>query len=342
MLDHEIGQVSDGVRWINAKFMYYINQKKSDAFMGVTDKKFYNTLSSKFDDVLEKANLYSKDIEGQFHLVDLLSRTYTDEIVPSATQFDVYRTFLNKWRNAFNAFSTLKNNYLNIEKPINYAVRNIKTDSRLLEHAIYNIVNNAIKYSYLNSCIDIKITKNEEGAHIFIISNYGFFLDPKDLSIYERNVRLDTYKSTIIKDIVADDEISNRVVEGKGLGLYFSRLLVNTLGGSIEHSCEYISPYYVPLMRPFFERYKTSWLFRQVWQQLVEQIDMKDEMLPYESIQSEYARLKENNEYTKIVNEWRQYDLKNLGVYRLFDELKNSTYKINFIITIPSNTKEDL
>ncbi|GHU58419.1 hypothetical protein AGMMS49975_24990 [Clostridia bacterium] len=336
LMEHEIGQVSDGVQFITATFKGFIDEKIRKARSLHRKSEFYDNLEISFNELLEKTKLYCDDIEGQFHVVNLMMKVYMGEIVADPQKFDCYHEFLHRWRNCFTAGCRIKNNWIEINKTkTSDPVRQMYTDPNLLEHAVYNLVNNAIKYSYVNTRVYVKLERNVGGAgHVFTVTDYGVYVDDKNLAIFDKGVRgLDNTAMTVLPD--DNIEIGNRAIKGKGIGLYWAKRLVDILGGDIICKCEEISKFYVPLMKPFIDRYNTVELFRQVW----EQMNFGGNSLPYDVIWEEYDRLCRSSEYQSIVNDHRQDKLKNLGIYKIFDEMRTPTYKVTFTLAIPPYEK---
>jgi len=337
-LSHELGQVSDGMRWIIHDYVKSHREKRYEArnSQKMRNQDFYNTLESHYNHLLDETRMYIDDFEGQFQVVQLLAQLYLEDIVVKPDNFDVYRTFLNRWRRSFNKTCTLKNVHLHLDTPDQRdRVRFMYTDPQLLEHVLYNVINNAIKYSYLNTRIYVEPSRTDDDKNVLTIKNYGVPIG--DNSVYKKGVRGDNATRLISKaDIYEPGYVET---EGKGFGLYWANRIVSAVGGTIEHKCKNVSPYYVPLMKPFIERYDTLESYDKRWSALRSKfLDLKK--LPYNDIQDAYDKLVSSGEYKKIVTEWREDDLLNLGVYRLFDELRKPTYEVTFTITIPKYAVE--
>ncbi|WP_297437867.1 sensor histidine kinase KdpD [uncultured Clostridium sp.] len=95
---------------------------------------------------------------------------------------------------------------------------NIYYDKKWTEEAIYNIVDNAVKYSDEESIISIKVEKGDIFTCISI-ENQGIGIKIEDLNnIFKRFFRCE----------------SSRNIEGVGVGLYLSRDIVERQGGFIK------------------------------------------------------------------------------------------------------------
>ena len=96
--------------------------------------------------------------------------------------------------------------------------RRLKGYPILIYRALYNLLENAIKYSTNHSKIEIEI-KQDEGLWISI-KDHGIGIDPKELS-------------SIFKPFY---RCANEGIEGSGLGLYLVKMVVEMHKGSINIS----------------------------------------------------------------------------------------------------------
>tara|TARA_B100001741_G_scaffold23394_1_gene17281 strand:+ start:1529 stop:2890 length:1362 start_codon:yes stop_codon:yes gene_type:complete len=96
----------------------------------------------------------------------------------------------------------------------------IKQNHRLLEEAIFNILNNSIKYSNENSLITIDVINNKDNIEIKI-TDQGIGIDKKHLDrLFERFYRV--------------DESRSRDVGGTGLGLSIVKHIIKMHNGKIK------------------------------------------------------------------------------------------------------------
>ena len=111
------------------------------------------------------------------------------------------------------------------EKNINIKINcldtiSIKQNNRLLEEAIFNILNNSIKYSSENSLITIDVINNKDNIEIKI-TDQGVGIDKKHLDrLFERFYRV--------------DESRSRDVGGTGLGLSIVKHIIQMHNGKIK------------------------------------------------------------------------------------------------------------
>ena len=96
----------------------------------------------------------------------------------------------------------------------------IKQNHRLLQEAIFNILNNSIKYSSENSLITIDVINNKDNIEIKI-TDQGIGIDEKHLDrLFERFYRV--------------DESRSRDVGGTGLGLSIVKHIIQMHNGEIK------------------------------------------------------------------------------------------------------------
>ncbi len=96
-------------------------------------------------------------------------------------------------------------------------VPSVQADPLRLERILSNLLSNALKYSYENTLIQVKVTMEQESMRISV-RDRGPGIDPEDLPhIFER-----FYQTK-----------RGRKGKGIGLGLYISRLLTEAHGGRI-------------------------------------------------------------------------------------------------------------
>ncbi|MEJ2193406.1 MAG: ATP-binding protein [Ignavibacteriaceae bacterium] len=96
-----------------------------------------------------------------------------------------------------------------------------KIDAGLMKELIYNLIENAIKYSDPDGIVNIQLGKRNSGKFFISVSNKSEHI-PRELhnKIFERFFRLETSR--------------NRNTGGAGLGLSVVKLVVDLHGGEIE------------------------------------------------------------------------------------------------------------
>lgn len=337
--EHEMGQINTAVQILGTRFDRYINTAQNTLRAQFKGSDFYSTLEHIFSEYVHRSKLYRQDMEGQFHLIYMMSKIY-DELEVNARTFDVYSEFLNKWRFCFNAKCMEKFNGMNVQTYISgNQIRRMYTDPQMLEYAIYNIVNNAIKYSYINTQVSVELLKSDDDKyHIFTVTDYGLYLDSDDDTIYDKGVqKAGGFELLSVRK--NEDSIEGKT-EGKGLGLYWCKRLANALGCEISHDCKEVSEYYVPLLRPFLNKYRDSMQFRTFWNNELKKFAGKENVMSHEAIKREYNRLvNESKEYDQIVTNLDETFGNRIGEYVIFDEINKSTNRVTFTIKVPKYSK---
>jgi signal transduction histidine kinase len=96
----------------------------------------------------------------------------------------------------------------------------IKIDETLMRQAIHNILTNAVRYSPDNGTVKLEIDESDQEGYTICVKDSGIGI-PKSVQdrIYEKFFRADNARSMI--------------GEGSGLGLYLTKMIVETSGGKI-------------------------------------------------------------------------------------------------------------
>lgn len=201
---------------------------------------------------------------------------------------------------------TLNNRALDSHKKIyyyqseNYVTANI--DAKYLNHALYNLLDNAIKYGYDGSYIRIHlgVDRKEELLVINVIS-YGIAID-SDISIYQLFER---------------GKEASQIAKGTGLGMYIVKKICEAHGGNIFHSSELLSNFNIPVLFNYKNR---------------KILGNKNSLGDIESYEKEISRLSESIE-NEVVCDARFI----LYAYVFSKTINMPTYRNTFVITIPMN-----
>jgi signal transduction histidine kinase len=106
---------------------------------------------------------------------------------------------------------------INCEEPIE-----VRCDERAMKRALMNILENAIKYSRMDSVVDIALRLDNSHAHV-IVEDKGEGIEPRDLpKVFERFYRGDHTRTT----------------PGTGLGLAIVKAVVEAHSGTIDLESE--------------------------------------------------------------------------------------------------------
>jgi signal transduction histidine kinase len=155
--------------------------------------------------------------------------------------FDFTTDILNKWVTTHRISCELREKHLKITTISHVSRPEIYHWKRLLDIVVYNLLDNALKYSHWGT--EIRITVGDG------IGNYAHYLP----------IKIENYGSKIEKapkafEIFHRDNQDSTHIEGDGLGLYVVKEISDLLKLDIDYWCEEVSKLNVGLM----ERYKTS------------------------------------------------------------------------------------
>jgi signal transduction histidine kinase len=187
---------------------------------------------------------------------------------------------------------------------------------RLLDMVIYNLIDNALKYSHWGTNIRILIgfgDSSTPSAFPLLIENYGSFIEsePKAYEMYYRG-----------SNQVDDGKITEtaRHVDGDGLGLYVIKTVSDMLGLKVNYHCENISKYNVGLIDEYVKRGKDLALVALLHKE----------------------RTLKKNLYDKIINMEPQIQISDvrLSSKRLEKYISHPTYRVSFELHI--KTKSDV
>lgn len=174
-------------------------------------------------------------------------------------------------------------------------------DVKLFKQALYNLLDNAIKYGYDGSNININMSVDKEKLLLKIqIASYGMEIT-KDDKIYELFERGHNAEKQ----------------EGTGIGMYVVKKVCEAHGGTISHESHKISDYNIPVL---FNYKRKNHLAKKIAPSEVEKLI------------AEVSRLSSSIE-KEIVNSDNFIQYAGVFTSRIF----NPTYKNSFLITIPLN-----
>ena len=132
----------------------------------------------------------------------------------------------------------LENRVIDSHKHIVYdriilSTLNASLDAKYFNHALYNLLDNAIKYGYEGSNIRIKlgVDRKSNMMHIEIIS-YGIKIEEGNriYNLFERS------------------EDAAIMSGGTGIGLYIVKKICKAHGGDVTHKSEWLSDYNIPAL----------------------------------------------------------------------------------------------
>jgi hypothetical protein len=186
----------------------------------------------------------------------------------------------------------------------------MRTDKSCLDQIVYNLVNNAHKYACSGSNIYVSFDKIEEQSFGELsVINYGIDItedQEKPYQLYFRGINDKEYE------------------DGTGIGLYVSQqIATKRLQSRINHTCEWISNWYVPFMEPYLERDFVD-----------EPIDKKNR------IKAELQNLKHNGLYDEIISGRKGLFDMSFSDQKIKEKIDNPTYRVIFTMTIKNFRKE--
>lgn len=223
MYRHECTHLAKRIQQDN---MYYYN------------RNIYNILAEE-----KKKNIFN-DINSIAVLLQHLS-TNIGIIVGSVNQYNLepnyrfinIRNELNKWRAMFRLELSKKNIRLFNATNKQYEGSQVYSHEELLCLLLYNLIDNAVKYSYWGTNIIAEIKEGVNGSKI-IIEDFGMEIEnnrhPYDLF----------YRSKIAQN--------TRI--GDGIGLYSADRIAEILGLELNHTCNKISNFNLPLVKEALKR----------------------------------------------------------------------------------------
>lgn len=171
----------------------------------------------------EKQNYYleivSSEVKRLSKMVNAMlniSRIETGNLNLNIERFDVSKKLLNTFL-TFEQLITEKN--ISIEGLEDLEELNVPGDQSLIDQVVYNLIDNAVKFTDKNGKIEIN-TKNDDTFCYFSISNTGKGIPPEHIkNVFDRFYKVDESRSTDTKST--------------GLGLHLVKSIVELHGGKV-------------------------------------------------------------------------------------------------------------
>jgi signal transduction histidine kinase len=231
----------------------------------------------------------------------------------SIENFLPYRDLLYRWQSLFRQEISHGFKEIRVAQGIAYDDQSrpkIRADRKLLSQVIYNLIGNAIKYCYLgtNIYMNMRLKDMAKGSpYILTIVDYGTSI-PEGPEVYKMWFRA-----------------PDNTTEGLGIGLAHAKSIVTAHRGDISHSCQKISDYNVPLIRPYLEM---DYAYVDVGLRRV--------------LEDEDKRLKQARLYDEVV----AINAQGMPRYgqptpnALVEYIADPTYRVELLVTIPTGEEE--
>lgn len=307
-LGHEAGQLVAGLDWLRISYFEDAEALKSQ-------------LVNKLQDICQDLDGFIGQMAFIFDMASQMGTGVLPEV--EMTEFKPFGDVLFKWKDAYRLeierkciqirVATLKRDISAnvIRDPLRPS---IYADRFLFEQIVYNLVNNAEKYCYRGTKIDLdcklRSLEDDGSPHVLTVTNYGRYMAPGD----------DVYLPFVRRATAGD-------VEGLGLGLYIAWLIVVKVhGGTIRHNCdkESVSWFNIPLIKPYIERTftgKDSDLTKKLERELRRLTTSQEPSHRYDHIVA-FSDIRQTPKYDPLDNVLR-------------NEISKPTYKVTITATIP-------
>lgn len=162
------------------------------------------------------------NLDYQLRNIFVAAKVEAGEIAPNISKVNI-RSLVQTVIDAFSIISRKMGVEFDVQFNIDHGFGKnfyFKTDSEKLKLIVSNLINNALKYSYKDSKVIVKVWLDDDDLHASV-QDFGTGISEKNQKIiFERFKRLDSGINSI-----------NR---GHGLGLSITKSLLDVLGGTIE------------------------------------------------------------------------------------------------------------
>lgn len=182
----------------------------------------------------------------------------------------------------------------------------IKSNLELLDLIFFNLMSNAIKYSYpgTNIIIGVDDTDNYVRPHIISLTDFG------------TAVKADTQEQVFQMYFRGNEPT---YTEGSGIGLYVAHTVSEILDAKLSWSSKKISEYNVPIMMRYLSLPSDL---------------QKTLNVDFENIQVAFEQLINSSQITRIFNqEYLEYP-KQWNSHEIQGEIMRPTYEVKFMIEI--------
>ncbi len=168
----------------------------------------------------EYLKIVADEVERLSHLVTSmlnLSKIEAGELELKPVDFDLSATVINC---LLTFEQIIENKEIEIKGLDSVSKTVVNGDSTMLYQVVYNLIDNAVKFTPNGGEITISISKNDSGKTHFSIKNSGEGISPEEIGrVFERFYKVDKSRSYDTKSA--------------GLGLYLCKTIVEMHGGNI-------------------------------------------------------------------------------------------------------------
>lgn len=149
----------------------------------------------------------------------------------------------------------------------------IYTDYQLVSHALFNLIDNAIKYGYMGSNIRINISLPEADLQNERNGNWKLIKAIR-ISIVSYGAGISEEEGKHIYELFYRSQAS-KVKEGMGIGLFLVKKICSSLGYTVEYNSKKLSEYNLPMYYHGKRQNKTAQL-KDVSDSLIEEAVNQD------------------------------------------------------------------
>lgn len=243
IMRHELGQSNSGYQTLLERFRTSVEYYSRRTFQ----HNYSPEAEDEFDIFMDNCRNFIRDSKEYLFTtkIRMNSTKYLTEFKPEKKQlFYPYEEFLFKWQQIY--YKIVEENNLQFESP--HVVLNdwsrprMNGDPMMIEQAVYNLTNNAMKYAMQGTkvSLDCRLNANKTRYEI-IVKNIGTpFKSPDEINTIFAYGRRG----------------SNNEKDGSGLGLYLTRQIALGHGGDVECEMKELSNYNWSLVRLYIDFYE--------------------------------------------------------------------------------------
>lgn len=236
--------------------------------------------------------------------IDVVTGTIKKGVNFECREIDVSTELINKLISLYRAEKEKKTLWFTLHT--NNSNRYINSNLELLDIVIFNLMSNAIKYSYPGTKITIGIEET------------GNYIRPNKISITDYGIGVDAdYQNQVFQMYFRGSSTTH--VEGSGIGLYVSYTVAEIMNASLSWTSKKISNYNIPFLMRFFN------------------LPQGQQTLPSEelsSLQEEFIRIKKGQLLSRVFNEEFLNNIENWNPEKILGEIMKPTFEVTFTLEL--------